>query len=534
MVLLMSWLLAGCGGGGGTTGTPIPTTFSLTVNSATPPSGTAITVIPADNRGATSGTTSFTLTYNPGTTVTLTAPATSGGNDFSSWSGCAIPTNTSICDVTMNANVTVTAIYGGAVAGTTYYVSGTGDDSADGLSPTTAFLTLQHAANLTKPGDTVYAMNGTYTNSSPTGDVLDISTPGTPDNWITYQAYPGQTPQISFNGWEGIFVEPSAAYIEVNGFSILGNNYNVTLQGAQNQSTTNPDPAYNGNCISVDGRKGTATQRPHHLKILNNIIGACGGGGIGTLQADYLTISGNTIYDTSWYAIYGNSGISTLGDWNSDNSTAYKIFITGNLLYGNREYIPVLNTGQITDGEAIIIDSTANNYSGATISAYIGRTYIANNVIYGNGSAAIEVFDSAHVDVVDNSSYGNVLTLAVSGRGEMNLNEASDVNVINNIFYSSTGQNPAAVFGSCPSCVFNYNLYFNGTNSPNSINGTNDLYADPQYIDPAAQDRSSVDLSIAPASPAVRSGTSYLAPNVDFNGNPRPSGGGYDRGAYQP
>jgi hypothetical protein len=505
----------------------------LKVNSTAPASGVIITASPADIYGNSSGSTSLTLTYNAGATVTLTASAAAGVNSFASWSGCTIPTNILNCQVTLSGNATVTANYETAVAGKTYYVSGTGSDSADGLSQATAFRTLEHAAGLTEPGDTVYAMNGTYTNSFPSGDVLDISTPGTPANWIIYQAYPGETPTISFNGWQGIFFEPSAAYIEVSGFTIIGNNGNVTLAGALGQSISNPDPAYNGNCISADGRQGTATERPHHLKILNNAISECGGAGVGTLQSDYLTISGNTIYNAAWYSIYGASGISTLGDWNSDNSTAYKVYVTGNRLYENQELVPVLNTGLITDGEAIIMDSLNNNYSGSTISAYVGRTYIANNVIYNNGSSAIEVFDSAHVDVVNNSTYGNVLLPPLNGKGEMNLNQAADVNVINNIFYDFTGQNPVTAYGSCSQCVLDFNLYFNGTNNPTSMNGPHDITANPLYLNPAAPNLANVDLNVAPASPAVRSGTSYLAPGVDFNGNPRPSGAGVDRGAYQ-
>ena len=35
----------------------------------------------------------------------------------------------------------------------------------------------------------------------------------------------------------------------------------------------------------------------------------------------------------------------------------------------------------------------------------------------------------------------------------MNLNRAADVNVINNIFYSSSGQNPVTSYAACDSCV---------------------------------------------------------------------------------
>ena len=524
--------ISGCGGGASTPAPP--TAYVLTVNSAAPASGVAIAVSPADNNSAGNGSTSFTRTYNAAAAVALTAPAAAGANVFSSWTGCTTASKAT-CSVTLNANTTVTANYGPA-AGVTYYVSGSGNDANDGLTTTTAFLTLQHAEGVTQPGDTVYAMNGTYTNTCASCDVLDISTPGTANAWITYKAYPGQTPTISFNGWEGVFFEPTAAYVEVNGFTIVGNNANVTLAGALAQSITNPDPAYNGNCVAADGRKGTATVRPNHIRILNNIISECGGGGVATIMSDYVTISGNTIYNSSWYSIYGTSPISTFEDWNSDSATAYKMIVTGNRIFANQEFVPWEAAGKITDGEGIIVDSTRNSAYQSTIpiAPYTGRTFIANNVVYTNGSAAIEVFESDHVDVVNNSSYQDLITPILSGRGEMNLNQTSDVNVINNIFSSAAGQNPVAVVpGTTSSIVLNYNLYFGGTNAGDVPNGANDLVGDPLYVDPADSTPLKVLLSVSPGSPAVGSGTSYLAPATDFAGNPRPGSKGYDRGAYQ-
>ena len=533
----LSLLLGACGGSGTSptpTPTPTPTTYVLTVNSAHPSSGVAITVTPSDTNKTGNGATSFTRSYNAATSVTLTAPATAGGNSFSAWSGCATA-STVTCTVTMNANGTVTASYTAPAGPVTYYVSGTGSDSADGLSMATAFLTLQHAADLTQPGDTVYVMNGTYTNSCPSCAVLGISNPGTPNSWITYKAYPGQTPVISFNGWEGIFFEPTASYIQLSGLTVVGNNYNVTLAQALAQSYTSPDPAFNGNCIALDGRQGTSTVRPNHIKILNNTVYACGGGGIGTAWSDYVTISGNTIYDTSWYSIYGSSAISTWENWNADSNTGYKMIITGNRIFGNANLVPTLGSPVATDGEGIIVDSTRNSAYQPSIGLdpYTGRTFIANNVIYNNGSAAIEVFQSNHVDVVNNSSYQDVYVPAVTGRGDMNVNEATDVNVFNNIFYSAAGQNPVTVCCNATQIDLDYNIYFGGSNYAGTVSGPHDLTADPLYHDPADANRLLVNLAVSPNSPAVGSGTSNLAPTTDFAGNPRPGSKGYDRGAYQ-
>lgn len=508
------------------------TTVALTVRSTSPSTGATIAVAPKDLSGLTGGSTTFTRTYAVGAVVTLEASEVSGNRTFASWSGCSVATNTRVCQVTMNAALTVTANFTAAVQGKAYYVSPTGSDNANGLSVETAFQTLQHAANLTQAGDTVYAMTGTYPNE-PCCYVLDLSTAGNAANWIAFKAYPGQTPTISFNGWAGIAFEPSAAFIEISGFHIVGNNAHVTLAEAQSQSTTDPNPAFNGNCIFSDGRNGTAFMKPHHLTLLNNVIGECGGAGIGTAQSDYITISGNTVYNSAWYDIYGNSAISTWENWNSDDWPGYKMYITGNTLYGNREYIPWAAAGVITDGEAIILDTLNNDDPNYKLTPYTGRSYIANNVIYSNGSSAIEVFDSQHADIVNNSTYGNVQAPVLSGRGEMNINQAGDVRVFNNIFYSAKGQNPVTVWGDCPKCELNYNLYYNGQNDSTVSEGAEDLTVNPLYLAPSASTLPQVDLDIQTKSPAIGSGTSFLAPATDVLGKPRPSGKGIDRGAYQ-
>jgi hypothetical protein len=116
----------------------------------------------------------------------------------------------------------------------------------------------------------------------------------------------------------------------------------------------------------------------------------------------------------------------------------------------------------------------------------------------------------------------------------MFLNQTSDVNVVNNIFYCAAGQNPVtSVPGSTSSVLMDYNLYYNGKIAGDVAAGAHDLFADPLYTDPADADPIKVSLSVSGSSPAVGSGTSHLAPATDFAGNPRPGTKGYDRGAYQ-
>ncbi|MGA2084236.1 MAG: glycoside hydrolase family 44 protein [Terracidiphilus sp.] len=153
----------GCGSGG--TGTPPPTTHVLSVNSTNPASGVAITVSPADNNGAANGTTSFTRTYNAGTSVTLTAPASSGGNTFASWSGCS-SASTVTCTVALNANTTVTANYA-LPAKTTPTVTVTPSTSSITTAQSLSVTVAVSGANGTPTGSVVLS-SGSYTSSAAT------------------------------------------------------------------------------------------------------------------------------------------------------------------------------------------------------------------------------------------------------------------------------------------------------------------------------------------------------------------------------
>jgi hypothetical protein len=91
---------------------PPPTPRTLSV-ATTNPTACAITGVTSDLNGNGNGTTPFARSYNDASSVDLTAPATCGGNDFASWSGCTTVggTGNRTCSVTMGADKTVTAAY---------------------------------------------------------------------------------------------------------------------------------------------------------------------------------------------------------------------------------------------------------------------------------------------------------------------------------------------------------------------------------------------------------------------------------------
>jgi hypothetical protein len=120
-------------------------TYSLTVNSSGA-SGVAITANNATYNGTTNYTRSGILS---GTPITLTAPATASGNNFTSWTDCTSASGNN-CTVSMNANLTVTANY---VATPTYSLT-VNSSGAAGVAITANNATYNGTTNYTRSGIT--------------------------------------------------------------------------------------------------------------------------------------------------------------------------------------------------------------------------------------------------------------------------------------------------------------------------------------------------------------------------------------------
>ncbi len=415
--------------------------------------------------------------------------------------------------------------------GATYYVSGTGSDANNGLSTDAAFQTIQAAANKTLPGDVVYVMNGVYTTCG--GCILlDITRSGTADAWITYEAYPGHQPRINAgSAWNAIDVHGGASYIKISGFHLQGNIPNMTLaqctaESQQPQAQTSPDPACNGNGITIDGRQD-GPNKPHHILISGNEVYDFPGGGIGTGEADYVTVEDNFVHDNAWYSQYGNSGVSLWESWNYDTGPPPHTIIRRNRVFNNRSLVPYGNSGLPTDGDGIIIDTSRNNQSGSdNIGAYTGGFLVENNLSVNNGGGGLLAYQSDNVTFLNNTVYGNGLVVKYA---DIFVNQSGTVNVWNNVVESAATGTAVNVYGS-DNVQFDYNVYWNGP--VNATMGAHDLTTDPQFNAPGTDPSS--DFHTLESSPAARTGNLAVGPPDDLEGLSRPQQPGtVDRGAYE-
>jgi hypothetical protein len=202
-----------------------------------------------------------------------------------------------------------------------YWVSPNGRDTANGLSQASAFKTLQHAESITKPGDVVNVLPGTYTAPN-ARSALQIDRGGTANAWITYKAAPGAKIQVSPNNWFGVDV--LAPYVIVQGFEIIGNARHVTMAFALQHARDGTIPQNNSYGVAVES---------HHVQILNNTIHDNSGHGIGG-GGDYVVIAGNDVYGNGNWSPYATGGVSQvqLGTHQFDKAPGYHNYIVGNLI----------------------------------------------------------------------------------------------------------------------------------------------------------------------------------------------------------
>jgi hypothetical protein len=258
---------------------------------------------------------------------------------------------------------------------TIWYVnSATGLDTYNGTSLTTPFATIQKAANSTVAADTVYILPGNGYGGGTSGiPVLSITTSGTAGNPITYSGYPGSARPV-LNGTQSsgvIYGINPLSYININYLELAGWMSSLTWAGACANAglsgTGWQSNVYCGSGTFFGGSVGnTSTTSIHHISITNCLIHDFPGGGTGASYCDYITISGNTIYNCCNYSPFATSGISLYEQHNIDAVTGIKCVISGNTVYNCKNLI--------SEHSAIVETTTTNNYNAS------GITYIANVV----------------------------------------------------------------------------------------------------------------------------------------------------------
>ncbi len=329
--------------------------------------------------------------------------------------------------------------------GRTFVVSPDGDDSAKG-DEANPLRTLQAAADRVGPGDTVLVRAGTYTNDGATIPLV-IRNGGTTEQWVRFANFPGERPLIEFNSIRGIQVE-GASHIVIEGFELDGRSDEVdpdaaTKHGEAFEGKDHSQQQFFGVGIRIGTTEGPDPAYPHHVIVRDNIIHDTSGGGISTARADYLLIENNVVFRTSFYTPWGGSGISVWQNHNFDErDDVYRVVVRGNRCFDNDNKVKFWMMDSFSDGNGIILDALRNSQENIVgdgyTKPYSGRVLVTGNACWNNGGRGVNIYESDHIDVIDNVLIRN--STRSNSSGEIELGRTVDVRIVDNVIEAGEGK----------------------------------------------------------------------------------------------
>lgn len=398
---------------------------------------------------------------------------------------------------------------------TTWYVSNSGSNSNNGLSPGTAFLTIQYAENQCDPGDSVIVANGSYA-----GFYVDVS--GTVSAPIVFLAN-GNAVYITSptSTTDGINVEGDedngVNHIELNGFIVNDMPRNgIRLVYAHNCIVRNCSCDSNfergiftgfTDDILIEYNVCTYSDDEHGIYVSNS--------------SDRSIIRYNICHHNNRGGIQINADASQGGDGISSDPQIY-----GNVLYENG----------VAGGAAINLDG-------------VQGAFIYNNLLYENHASGIALFQQDGAEPAINATIvHNTIVNASNARWcILIVNGATGAQVYNNILINqhswrgSIALDPDAV----PGFDSDYNILVNSlSDDGDGIWMTFDAWQDLGYdlnsmladpLDEIFINENGEDYHLLMNAQAVDAGSAAFSFGVDddLEGNDRPSGTEHDIGTYE-
>jgi hypothetical protein len=279
----------------------------------------------------------------------------------------------------------------------TYYVSPDGRNYYPG-NKSLPFQTLQRAANVVQPGDTVIVQDGTYSTSG--YNLLNISKSGTAEAHITFRSQHKHLAKLSgknCRGEFGIFLTNGASWIDIKGFEI-------------------------------EGFKSCGIDANERNQLSN-----------------YITIEGNKIHDIGRYETTSDYGLCAI----YFRRGQHHWIIRGNLIYN------IGRTGPDSywyNKDHAVYSGSSDDRSGAA-----HHITVAYNVIWGCSGHALNmgsdddlIANNVFAKSNENHHYG--IDHPHSGPCFITYDEGTkNVTIANNIFYKPPKENKYAISG-CTSC----------------------------------------------------------------------------------
>ncbi len=445
-----------------------------------------------------------------------------GGTAAGGSSSTATATTTPITGSTISLGSAL--VTPGAGTGQTYYVSTTGSDSNNGLSPQTPFLTIQHAIESVGPGGTIEIMGGTYTGG------ITIDHPGTADGWIVMEPYQNQ--QVTIDGTTAMndvfFYNNTSAptYWEMKGLTLVNaEQYTVQISVPDVKLVDNNISGAHNDLVKL-------VQAAHNIVIWgnqvhnNNAAPGTNAQGIDMVGSQNVLVAHNTVSNIASIGMYckGNAGHITFED-----NTLNNIYSRGIML------------GESTGVQYLLPGETYESYN----------SIVKNNVITNDQSACLAESSSYNAEIYNNSCYNTAIDrrAAIYVANESEIGQAgTNVSIRNNIVQDFSTRPmiliaPGAMTNDATLHI-NDNMYSDPAGVTFEWDGKGIYGANlEEWRQAVGLDNSSIEanprfanvstLTLATHSPALHAGVRLASVRHDMTGAARPQTGPYDLGAYQ-
>ncbi|MFN8280229.1 MAG: right-handed parallel beta-helix repeat-containing protein [Saprospiraceae bacterium] len=402
--------------------------------------------------------------------------------------------------------------------------SATGDDHHDGTTMALALKTLQYAANMSQPGDTINIAQGIYRSGQK--NLLRISQNGTVDHWIYYKAY-GQERPILYISNESAISFNLASYIQIEGLEITQDPEYISRFSNFDQKD-NITSKGNGILFERSRNEGYLS---HHIRLKNNFIHDCPGTAIDVNSADYLDFVFNTIQANGNLSSNNNCGIRMQFLSAFDQKPGDHIQIMYNSISDHRQQgalARINNTCEESYGGAgIAMRNNRFDPYQANRPAYQHGILISNNIIYLNGGPGIDIFETNNLSLINNTLYQNNQNNE-SRCGEIVIDKTKGVRAYNNIIAARLGL-PGSAVNNYEGVSFKNNLY---ANTKIYFKGEKDLNEDPLFTT-TDHHLGQYNFELRPKSSAINTGFNELLSPYDFQGNIRLINGRVDMGAIE-
>ncbi|MFC4596614.1 right-handed parallel beta-helix repeat-containing protein [Cohnella hongkongensis] len=468
----------------------------------------------------------------------------------------------------------------GSSPGAIYYVAPWGSDAHEGTEAA-PWKTIQHAADRLRPGEAVFVRGGIYQEN------ITIKSFSDSGDYITFQAYPGETPVISgaessssslvqfygarnviFDGFELTDFQVGDPKKYISAIKVVEGSSNLIIQNNHIHRIAHTDPNGNANGIVVYGNRSTAIQ---NVAIIGNYLHDLT---LGSSEA--LTIVGNVdgfLVQNNVIERVNNIGIDVAGFYQTCSGSCVDQARNG-VVAGNRvSYVDTIDNPAyrgyraaaaiyVDGGASTVIEGNEVFYSNYGIEIASERKDAAasfitlrNNYIHHNQMSGLIMGGSspdnggARDNVVLNNTFylNNQLR---TGDGEITFQHHVQNNVFANNLLIAGADTPFIFDNRSTSMnnVFDYNQYFavEGTSPSwlfqNVLYGSLDSYRqsanqDPNaiYADPMLRPRNDGMPELTAGSPAIDAGTRQYPQFGDFDltASPRIIGNSIDIGAIE-